>query len=732
MRQRCRWPRWRRRPRLPAAALELLRQATGDPQAQFRPGQEDAIATLLAGPAKLLVVQRTGWGKSLVYFIAASLLRESGAGPALLVSPLLALMRNQVAAARRMGLRAQAIHSDNRAAWPAVDAALAADRVDLLLLSPERLAAPGFLARLFAPGRPRPALWVIDEAHCLSDWGHDFRPRYRLLAPLLMERAAEARILATTATVNQRVLADLENVLGRDVTVLRGPLARHNLALQVLHLPQQAERLAWLARTLPQLPGSGIVYTLTVADAERVAAWLQHCGLEVAAYTGRSGSQRPELEADLLANRCKALVATTALGMGFDKPDLAWVIHFQMPASPLTYYQQVGRAGRALTAARGVLLCGEEDLAIGRRLVRGQLPEPDEIALLLDGLAAATQPLAAAELAATTGVESGRVQRWLELLATESTPPVERIRRRWQATGAPLAADFHARIEARLAERERELQQMCEYIRLERGHMDFLVRALGGDGRRHPDPGLAPLSAAVEAEQLALAARWVAPPWVGLPSFGSPRFGSPRFGSPRFGSPREGWPLESADDQTTPAVRAQGRALAATDDGRVLQTIVACKARFRRVPEHLIRACRDLVLGWQPEPPPRWVTCIPSLRHPDWVPDLAWRVAAELDLPFHAVLAQVRERPAPTLRGPQSPARAASLSGSLQRVQQVPAAPVLLIDDLVYTGATLALGARLLEEAGAGPVWTLALASFVDPATGSESGVTQDPAMEIS
>ena len=340
----------------PQRAQELLRIGSGCQDAEFREGQEDAIRHVVEGRGRLLVVQKTGWGKSFVYFIAAKLLREAGSGPALLISPLLALMRNQIAAAERMGLYAFTINSDNQKNWDAAETALLSDDADILLISPERLANEHFRTQILARIAARIALLVIDEAHCISDWGHDFRPHYRLLERIVRTLPPNLRLLATTATANNRVMDDLQTVLGPNIEVSRGDLNRKSLALQTMRIPSQAERLAWLAGVVPELDGHGIIYTLTVRDANLVADWLKSRGLEVESYTGETGERRVELEQALLENRVKALVATMALGMGFDKPDLAFVIHYQTPGSVVAYYQQVGRAGRSIAAAYGVLL----------------------------------------------------------------------------------------------------------------------------------------------------------------------------------------------------------------------------------------------------------------------------------------------------------------------------------------------------------------------------------------
>ena len=317
-------------------ALELLRLGTAQPNAEFREGQEGAILHVVEGRGRLLVVQKTGWGKSFVYFIATKLLREAGAGPALLVSPLLSLMRNQIAAARRMGVRAIRITSDNREHWEAAEECLRRDEVDILLIAPERLGNEHFRTEVLAGIANRIVLLVIDEAHCISDWGHDFRPHYRLIERIASTLPVNLRLLATTATANDRVMGDLATVLGPGLDVQRGDLNRPSLTLQTIRLPRQSERLAWLAEQVPELPGHGIIYALTVRDANQVAEWLRSQGLAVEAYTGQTGDRREELEHSLLDNGVKALVATTALGMGFDKPDLGFVIHYQSRADPGT------------------------------------------------------------------------------------------------------------------------------------------------------------------------------------------------------------------------------------------------------------------------------------------------------------------------------------------------------------------------------------------------------------
>ena len=433
-------------------ALQLLRQGTGIPDAVFRPGQEDAIRHVVEGRGRLLVVEKTGWGKSFVYFIATRLLREARSGPALLVSPLLSLMRNQIAAARRMGVRAEKITSDNQDDWPAVERLLDRDEVDILLIAPERLANERFRNEVLGGIAERIALLVIDECHCISDWGHDFRPHYRLI-----ERVARTlpRNLRLLATANDRVMDDLREVLGPDLQVQRGDLARPSLALQTIRLPGQSERLAWLAQTVPRLSGHGIIYTLTVRDAELLAEWLQSRGVDVKAYVARlDPEEKVERENALLENRVKALVATVALGMGFDKPDLGFVIHYQTPGSVVAYYQQVGRAGRALEAAYGVLLSGEEETDITNYFIETAFPTPKEVRQVISALEKAPAGLSVPELLSSANLSKGRIQKTLALLSLESPAPVVKQGPKWQLAAAVLSYGFWERAD-RLTELRR-------------------------------------------------------------------------------------------------------------------------------------------------------------------------------------------------------------------------------------------------------------------------------------
>ncbi len=642
-------------------------------------------------------MQKTGWGKSFVYFIATKLLREAGNGPALLISPLLALMRNQIAAAERMGLRAATINSDNQNEWTHVETKLGRGDIDILLISPERLANEHFRTQVLAGIAGQIAMLVIDEAHCISDWGHDFRPHYRLLERIVKTLPANLRLLATTATANNRVMDDLTAVLGPNLDVSRGDLNRTSLALQAIRMPSQAERLAWLAEQLATLQGHGIIYTLTVRDANQVADWLKTQGINVEAYTGETGDGREGLEQALLDNQVKALVATTALGMGYDKPDLAFVIHYQVPGSVVAYYQQVGRAGRALDAAYGVLLSGEEETDITDWFINSAFPTRDEVANVLDALEANTNGLSVPELLGQVNLSKGRIEKTIALLSLESPAPIAKQGSKWQLTAANLSEEFRARAERLTAMRRNEQQQMQEYVGLEVGHMAFLISALDGDPSTVTPPGLPPLPSAVNPTLVQAAIAFLRR--TSLPI------------KPRLQWPVGGMPQYDVSGRIPGNLQAQpGKALCIWGDAGWGSLVRQGKYQDSHFADDLVTACVKMIHEWNPQPAPTWVTCVPSLRHPDLVPNFAQRLAVALDLPFHTVLAKTDNRPEQKTMA-NSTQQARNIDGSLAlNGRPVPHGPVLLVDDMVDSRWTLAVSAWLLRENGSGEVWPLALA----------------------
>ncbi|GHU40001.1 ATP-dependent DNA helicase RecQ [Betaproteobacteria bacterium] len=678
-------------------ALELLRIGSGRADASFRDGQEAAIRYIIEGKGRLLVVQKTGWGKSFVYFIATKLLREAGHGSVLLVSPLLALMRNQIAAAERMGVRAATINSDNASDWAKVESSLARGEIDILLISPERLANERFRAQVLANIAAQISLLVIDEAHCISDWGHDFRPHYRLLERIVKRLPPNLRLLATTATANNRVMEDLVTVLGPNLAVSRGNLNRPSLTLQTIRLPSQAERLAWLAEQLATLQGHGIIYTLTVRDANRVADWLKSQGFNVEAYTGETGDRRAALEQALLDNRVKALVATTALGMGYDKPDLAFVIHYQMPGSVVAYYQQVGRAGRALDAAYGVLLSGQEESDITDWFIRTAFPTRQEVADVLGALEEESDGLSVPELMSQVNLSKGRIEKTIDLLSLEAPAPIAKQGSKWQLTAATLNEAFWARAERLTALRRDEHQQMQKYVSLPFGqHMKFLIDALDGEPGLLTAPTLPPLPTGVNSELVKEAVAFLRR--TSLPI------------EPRKKWPDGGMPQYAVSGKIATNHQAQpGKVLCVWGDAGWGDLVRQGKYHDRHFSDDLVAACVKMIHAWKPQPAPTWVTCVPSLRHPDLVPNFAQRLAGALGLPFHAIIVKTDARPEQKTMA-NSTQQARNIDGSLALDRQpMPHSPVLLVDDMVDSRWTLTVAAWLLRKQGSGEVWPIAL-----------------------
>jgi ATP-dependent DNA helicase RecQ len=458
-----------------AEAEETLRRLAG-PEARLRDDQWKAIEGLVVAGRRVLLVQRTGFGKSAVYFVSTALLRARGAGPTVIVSPLLALMRNQIDAAAGAGITAATINSANTTEWADIKKAVAAGEVDVLLVSPERLNNPEFRDEVLPQLAAACGLLVVDEAHCISDWGHDFRPDYRRIRTFLAGLRPGVPVLGTTATANGRVVADVAEQLGHDALVLRGPLDRESLRLGALRLPTPAHRLGWLAAHLADLPGSGIIYTLTVAATEEVATFLRDQGFDVAAYSGKTdNAEREQAEADLLANRVKALVATSALGMGFDKPDLGFVVHLGAPPSPIAYYQQVGRAGRAVQTADVLLLPGPEDEAIWRYFASLAFPEREHVERVLAALAGSDRPLSTQALEARVDLRRGRLELMLKVLDVDGA--VRRVKGGWESTGA--AWEYDEQRYARIARaRADEADAMRGYAGTGECRLEFLRRAL--------------------------------------------------------------------------------------------------------------------------------------------------------------------------------------------------------------------------------------------------------------
>ena len=657
----------------------------------FRDGQREAIEALATRRERVLLVQRTGWGKSAVYFLATRLLRDAGLGPTLLISPLLALMRNQLAAAGRLGLQAYTINSASGTKVNEITDLLELDDIDLLLISPERLANPEFGDKVMPLVGRRPGLIVIDEAHCISDWGHDFRPDYRRLGQMIDRLPATFPVLGCTATANDRVVEDVASQLGVTMNVLRGPLSRQGLSLQVIDLADAAERLCWLDHHLGELPGSGIIYCLTVDDTRRVADWLALRGHSVIAYSGElENERRLDAEAALQANEVKALVATTALAMGYDKPDLGFVVHFQAPGSPVGYYQQVGRAGRALDSSVAVLLRGAEDVQIQDWFIKQAFPDEHHVDEVLAAFDDARGPLTLVGVEAAVNMKRSTLELVLKQLTVEGAltrlraQTYERTLRQWN-----YPAD---RVQAVTAARRVEQQQMQQYATTDSCRMHFLTRLL--DDASSGPCGVCDVCAQPQfrsplpPESVAAARSYLGKGFIVI-------------------EPRK----TLAGPALPEALRLErGRALCASQQRGWGSLVMAGEHQGAPLDDLLVDAVVDMIREWAPHPVPTWIAHVPSLRHPGPVADLARRLGAAIDLPVLDVVRKVRETP--QQKGMQNSAHQhANVDGAFTVDGPVPAEPVFLVDDLVDSRWTMTEVGRRLRLAGAGPVFPLALAS---------------------
>jgi ATP-dependent DNA helicase RecQ len=689
-----------------------LRRLVGREDAVLHEDQWTAIEALVVDRRRALVVQRTGWGKSAVYFVATALLRAAGSGPTIIVSPLLALMRNQIAAAQRAGIRAVTVNSSNLGDWAEVYKAIENGEVDVLLVSPERLNNPDFRDRALPQLTTATGLVVIDEAHCVSDWGHDFRPDYRRIRTLLADLPADVPVLATTATANSRVTRDVAEQLSisgertlDDVLVLRGSLDRTSLRLGVVELPTAGQRLAWLADHLTDLPGSGIIYCLTVAGTQQVAEHLRSQGHHVVAYSGQTQeADRLAAEEDLLNNRVKALVATSALGMGFDKPDLGFVIHLGAPPSPIAYYQQVGRAGRGVERATVVLLPGREDREVWDYFASLAFPPEHQVRQTLEVLAERDGPLSTPMLETKVDLSRTRLDMMLKVLDVDGA--VRRVRGGWVGTGQPWNYDS-GRYERVTATRRAEQRAMLDYVATADCRMQYLRLALDDDqagrcGRCDRCGGL-DLPSGVDQVLVEAANDRLEQPGVPL----EPRRMWPS-GMAALGVPLSGR-IPAAEQA------GAGRAVGRFTDlgwGDQLRALFHPETPDGEVPVPLRHAIVQVLQGWDLPERPDGIVAIGSISRPRLVEHLADGLSRYLKLPLLTHFSPTG--PAASGAGAANSAqrlRAVADRYTLEDADAVKGRRVLLIDDRSSSGWTLAVTSRALRRAGATEVHPVVLAS---------------------
>jgi ATP-dependent DNA helicase RecQ len=680
---------------VPQAAARVLTELAG-PDAVLRDDQLAAIEALVQDQARVLLVQATGWGKSAVYWIATQLLRSTGAGPTLVVSPLLALMRNQVAAAQKAGIRAATINSANLDDWHSIEASIHADELDVLLISPERLNNPRFRVDVLPSLAATVGLLVVDEAHCISDWGHDFRPDYRRIADVLGGLAPDVPVLAATATANARVEADVAAQIGDQTLTYRGSLDRPTLHLAVVDVPAAADRLAWLSSWVTSTPGPGFVYCLTVSEAERTAEFLAGTGVAVAAYTGATPSdERERIEAALDDGSLDCVVATSALGMGYDNPRLSYVVHVGSPSSPIAYYQQVGRAGRGLIDAQVVLLPTPTEGDIWAYFDSTAMPPRPAVEEVLEVLAA-SGPMSVMELEGLVNLRRGRLETLLKILDVEGA--VDRDGSRWLRTSEPWTYD-EARYAQLAASRRAEQDAMRRYQRTDGCRLRFLRDELDDPdaqdcGRCDNCTGQHP-AVKIAADGAAGATAFLRDATVVI-------------------EPRKQWAkgLEGRKGNIAPDRRAEeGRALAfGTDPGWSEALAPRFAAPDAPPDDELVRGVAKVLKAWPWAQRPTWVTWIPSRTRPQLVQGLASGLAQLGKLQLVDAVTRVRADAPPQSRMENSATQAANVLGAFAvDVSSAPDGPVLVIDDTLRSGWTMTVVADELRAAGSGPVLPLVL-----------------------
>ncbi|MEA1969328.1 MAG: RecQ family ATP-dependent DNA helicase [Thermodesulfobacteriota bacterium] len=697
-----------------------MRNSLGNQEAVFHEHQWEAISALVKDRSRLLVVQRTGWGKSAVYFIAANILRRQGYGPVIIISPLLALMRNQIASAAKYEVKIGTINSlnsdsDNNQTI----AKLQKEELDAIIISPEQLSKPNFYDNVLRPIGNRTGLFVIDEAHCISDWGHDFRPDYKRIVNILTFLPKNMPVLATTATANHRVMTDVCSQLGDNIQVYRGNLYRESLYLQNIVLPKRSQRLAWLADTLPHLDGTGIIYTATTRDADQVSEWLKSRGVAVEAYYGslkglnkeENRIRRLALEDNLLNNKLKALAATSALGMGFDKPDISFVIHYQSPGSVISYYQQIGRAGRAIPKAYAILLSGAEDNDIQQYFIQQAFPEESLVQQILAVIEASDTGLSKNQILAKVNGRPKKIESALKFLTAESPAPIM-ISQQRPITYSRTVIDYHLpydTIERLNRRKEHEWSVMQKYLHHKECLMQFLLHQLDDNSSETcekcancdqsnvlPDnySRKTGLAAAAFMENISIIIEPKKRAGNGAVQAAS-----------RF--PVYQFPFNLVSSGLT---HEPGRVLSRWGDAGWGEIAMHGKHNGH-FDARLIDASLRLILDrWKPDPFPEWVTYVPSERHPDLVSDFAFQLAGKLQLPcINAVKIIKNNRPQKYMEN--SDFRCKNLDGVFEVIPEIPKGPLFLIDDAFDSGTTFMVISALLRKADSGRVFPFAIMS---------------------
>jgi ATP-dependent DNA helicase RecQ len=677
--------------------LKYLKQMFGE-QASFREGQKEAIELAIHNK-KSLIIQQTGWGKSIVYFIATKILRNRGRGPTILISPLLSLVRNQIDNASTLGLVAESINSQNVEEWDLVKEKLKEDACDILLISPEQLANKDRLNELMSYISKGIGLFVVDEAHCISDWGHDFRPDYRRITNIIKTLPPNVPVIATTATANQRVIEDISAQLG-NIEVSRGPLVRESLRLQVIKLDDQAERMAWLVDNVPQMPGVGIIYCLTVSDCHKVSKWMQKKGIDAREYTGKLEADKRRLLEDLfMQNKVKCLVATVALGMGYDKADVGFVIHYQRPGNVVSYYQQIGRAGRRLDNAYAILLNGIEDDEIQEYFINTAFPTQTEMRDVVTALEHSVNGLKQNQILRFVNMRVGRLEKCIKYLEVENVISKDKDGNYYRTVNN-WSPDID-KSEMITKRRYEELQEMKQFVDLEECYMQFIAQKLDDPYAKKCDrcsicTGKSIFPTYVDHDTVVEAIKFLKGESIEIKK-------------------RKQWPagiMAEAQKKILSEFQIEdGRALCAFGDagwGKYIHDDKYVNNYFR---EELVDASVDLISEWLHDKIDQmYVAYIPSLNKPELVKSFAHRVAKKLKIPCLNLIEKTKTmRPQKELENSAYQCKNAFDGFTVK--EDCSNRNILLIDDMVDSKWTLTVCGYMLKEKGALTVFPFAIAS---------------------
>ena len=674
---------------------EILRESYGE-NAKFREGQKEAIEAVVNGK-RTLVVQKTGWGKSLVYFLATKLLKEKERdGITLIISPLLALMNNQIDSAQRLQLNVKTINSDNKDEWENIISEICDDNtVDALIISPERLANADFVKECLDKIKNRVNLFVVDEAHCISDWGHDFRPDYRRIVKILQLLPGNVPVLATTATANDRVVNDIVAQLGENLVISRGELIRESLAIQVIKLQKKEDRLAWLAENIEKMPGSGVVYCLTKADCDLVTDWLNENNIKSEKYYSDGSKISKEYKAIILdkfqKNEIKVLVATVAFGMGYDKPDIGFVIHFQRPANIVSYYQQIGRAGRGVELAYAVLLCGEEDEHINQYFINSAFPTEKDMNIVVDFITD-NPGKSISEIMSALNIRAKRVEKTLKYLTVGDDIYTEDVNRKkcYYKSAKKWKPDLE-RSEGITAIRYKEMQDMDEFTKQKGCYMEYIAEKLDDVnakvcGKCSNCRGLF-FDERVGAETVQRAQQFIKSKFGVIET--RKQFQDKTKIKPEFQF-KDGIVLSNYADAGYGMAVQKGKYL----DGYFSDELVDAS----------VKILSEFIKNNNIE----WITPVTSKRHPKLVPDFAKRLADKLDIGYFEGIKKLDAEEQKKFENSDGQYKNANDSFEIIQVKKE---NILLVDDMVDSRWTFTVCAMKMREMGSGDIYPFALAN---------------------